>query len=416
MYHCDLSIGLGGLLPEVRDVLTKVAPLEKFHHHYVILKGAADLNRENLNICIFDETFSMSLKTLKKLSAAGTRCILCTLAPAKVAAEVLDCLQGIWVKPLVPALLQFYVQRLQQQVKEEKEHWLCRNYLDTTINMVPDLIWYKDVRGAHLKVNDAFCKLVGKPREDIQGRGHYYVWGLTKEQYEQGEYVCLDTEETVLRKKKVCQFDEKVLSGKNLRDLLTYKAPIFAEDGSVMGTVGVAHDVTQEHKYQKQILDMARTDDLTGLANRRYFYSYLGRHRGKKRLTILYCDLDCFKELNDRCGHQAGDEALITVGRLLRRNFPHALVARVGGDEFLVAFIGSYSMESIMKKVELVQMRLRRVFDERTKFDGLSMSAGLAATDEPSASLDSLIHQSDMALYEAKRTGKGQCRIYTGNK
>ncbi len=416
MYHCDLRIGMGGLSPEMEAFLTKAVPLENFQHSCVVINQPEALHHEKLNIFIFDETLHIPLDILQEISGKGTWCILCCMEPAGLSAELLACLTDIWAKPLSPALMQFYVGRMQQRSREQKDHWLCQNFLDTTINMVPDLIWYKDLRGAHAKVNDAFCKIVGKSREDIIGRGHYYIWGLTKEQYEHGEYVCLDTEKTVLEKKKVCHFDEKVLSGKNLRDLLTYKAPIFDEDGSIIGTVGVAHDVTQEHKYEQQILDMARTDDLTGLANRRYFYSYLGRHRGKKRLTILYCDLDGFKELNDRCGHQAGDEALITVGRLLRKNFPEAMVARFGGDEFLLAIIGNHTMEKVLQQVTNMQERLRRAFDKRTKFDGLSMSVGIAVSDNASASLDSLIHQSDHALYAAKRSGTGSHKIYTSAK
>ncbi len=416
MHRWDLHIGMGGLPSEVRTLLTGTVPLDRFEHQYTVVENEAALLQEKLNIFIFDESFAVSLAVLRKLRTDGVKCVLCSRNPGKEAPEKLGCLAAVWTKPLGPVLLGFYVHHLQMQMREEKQHLLCRNYLETTINMVPDLIWYKDTCGAHIKVNDAFCKLVGKTRDDIEGRGHYYVWGLTQEQYERGEYVCLDTEETVLREKKVCRFDEQVLSGKNLRELRTYKAPLFDEDGNIFGTVGVAHDVTQERKYERQILDMARTDDLTGLANRRYFYSYLGRHRGKKRLAILYCDLDGFKELNDNQGHHAGDEALITVGRLLKKRFPDALVARFGGDEFLLALIGGDPLETIRERIEEVQAKLHHTFDARTKFDGLSMSVGIAVTDDVRASIDSLIQQSDRALYEAKRNGKGTCRVYTAEK
>lgn len=112
------------------------------------------------------------------------------------------------------------------------------------IDSVPDLIWFKDVRGAHLKVNNAFCSAVGKTKNDVQGRGHYYIWDLKQEEYEQGEYVCLETEEIVLREKKTRAFDEKVKSKHGLRQFKTYKSPIFDEDHQVVGTVGIAHDVT----------------------------------------------------------------------------------------------------------------------------------------------------------------------------
>lgn len=103
---------------------------------------------------------------------------------------------------------------------------------------------YKDTRGAHLKVNNAFCNAVGKTKKDIQGRGHYYIWDIEPEDYAVGEYICLESEEVVLQSRETCVFDEKVKSRLGMRQFKTYKSPLFDEDGELMGTVGIAHDVT----------------------------------------------------------------------------------------------------------------------------------------------------------------------------
>ena len=78
----------------------------------------------------------------------------------------------------------------------------------------------------------------------MRGRGHYYIWDLEPDEYAQGEYVCLESEEIVLGKQETCLFDETVKCGDELRKFKTYKSPIFDNDGTVMGTVGFAHDVT----------------------------------------------------------------------------------------------------------------------------------------------------------------------------
>ena len=148
MHRWDLHIGMGGLPSEVRTLLTGTVPLDRFEHQYTVVENEAALLQEKLNIFIFDESFAVSLAVLRKLRTDGVKCVLCSRNPGKEAPEKLGCLAAVWTKPLGPVLLGFYVHHLQMQMREEKQHLLCRNYLETTINMVPDLIWYKDTCGA----------------------------------------------------------------------------------------------------------------------------------------------------------------------------------------------------------------------------------------------------------------------------
>ena len=106
------------------------------------------------------------------------------------------------------------------------------------------MIWFKDLRGAHCKVNDSFCLAVGKEKKDVEGRGHYAIWDIEPEEYAQGEYICLESEEVVIESGKTCLFDECVKTKEGLRQFKTYKSPIRDEQGTIIGTVGVAHDVT----------------------------------------------------------------------------------------------------------------------------------------------------------------------------
>ena len=69
----------------------------------------------------------------------------------------------------------FRLHRLFEHIKIIKDCHLAQRYLDTGINSIPSLIWFKDIRGAHLKVNDSFCRAVGKTKADVEGRGHYYM-------------------------------------------------------------------------------------------------------------------------------------------------------------------------------------------------------------------------------------------------
>ncbi|MEG0277259.1 MAG: diguanylate cyclase [Coprobacillus sp.] len=150
----------------------------------------------------------------------------------------------LWLMPMDDALLKFHFKKIVERVIERKRSEIHDIYLNTLINSVPDLIWFKDLRGAHLKVNDAFGKAVGKTKQQCEGRGHYYIWDLDPDEYADGEYVCLETEEEVIKAGKTCLFDEKVKSKHGLRQFKTYKSPLYDYQGTMLGTVGIAKDVT----------------------------------------------------------------------------------------------------------------------------------------------------------------------------
>ena len=111
-------------------------------------------------------------------------------------------------KPFSPDKIRCSFANVLRYRKEREDAVLNQKYLDTLIDNLPDLIWFKDARGSHLKVNHSFCQAVNKTKSQIEGRGHYYVWDLDPDEYANGEYVCLESEEIVLNKKETCLFDE----------------------------------------------------------------------------------------------------------------------------------------------------------------------------------------------------------------
>lgn len=135
-----------------------------------------------------------------------------------------------------------------------KDYWQTSHYLESTINNTPSLIWYKDKNGIHEKVNDSFCTTVGKTKSQVQGRGHAYIWDV-----EQDDPVCIESERIVMETRKTCVAEETIQTGEGKRTLTTYKSPLYDVDGSVMGTVGVAIDVTKEHSYAVELLRKNQT-------------------------------------------------------------------------------------------------------------------------------------------------------------
>ena len=415
MYSAKVHFWLVGLGPEEAKTLMGIEPLERFTHTFMenfsMDALRADVSPAVITVVIADEAAGFAPGALREAAGAEAKLIWNTADAGTLSEAALSSLDAIWGKPLTPALLSFHFGALQRRMKLEKDKWLAETYLSHTIDPVPDLIWYKDVLGAHLMVNDAFCEVVGKTKEDIAGRGHCYIWGLTPEEYAQGEYVCMETEVEVIQQGMTCVFDEQVKAPEGMRLLKTYKTPIRDVDGRVMGTVGVARNVTKEREYQRKILEMAQTDALTGLANRRYFEDYLNGLKGVRQKIFIYFDLDRFKHINDTYGHAMGDMVLVQVSGRMKRAFSDAFLVRLGGDEFLAVFLEKISREVIEKRVQDFIEGLQDFFESTKNMEVLSTSAGIAVGDAE-ASVDELLRQSDFALYEAKRAGRACCRFY----
>ena len=269
--------------------------------------------------------------------------------------------------------------------------------LQIILRSIPYAIVVSDERGRIIQVNQKFESVFRQKADEIIGLD-YMVWKCAV--LPQACVAGVNTAELSL-----CKDDEaKIL------ELL--EEPIVDIFDNAAGTICIFRDVTLERTLNQRILHNANTDYLTGLYNRRFFYEQMEMERDARQTNLLYMDIDNFKAINDTYGHQLGDEALVLVARFLVDAFPEALIARVGGDEFLLAILGEMSMENLEQRTQAFLKNLRAHFKASDKLNSLSLSVGIAVSHDHQVGIDDLIKESDIALYEAKRRGKSQYCVY----
>ncbi len=187
----------------------------------------------------------------------------------------------------------------------------------------------------------------------------------------------------------------------------------------VSSATGIIRVVLEHEAIQREMSRQARTDPLTGLLNRRAFLEEVMRRVDRLEReglpgTLIYIDLDNFKNLNDRQGHEVGDEALKMVAMMLRDGVrPTDLVARLGGDEFALWLDGADHMTAAERADAMLRdapSRLAGFFADGGPALGLSIGIATrpAGSDED---LDGLTRRADMAMYDVKRTGRGAWRV-----
>lgn len=223
----------------------------------------------------------------------------------------------------------------------------------------------------------------------------------------------------------------------NIRSLIV--APLFHE-GRVMGTLGIhatrpnifSHDdlrlldaiatlassaISNAMLYEKTE-ELAIKDALTGLFVRRYFYERLKEeHRrallNKKTMSLLMCDLDHFKECNDKFGHQGGDLMLIQFADILKANLKDVLLARYGGEEFAILLPETSKSDALKIAEQLRKAVEKTAFSIRREQVKMTLSVGVANLPDDTMDLEALVQKADQALYRAKREGRNRVCVST---
>lgn len=251
MYNCRIQFYLIGHQPGIFEIIKEMLPLEHFTHRFVqsdmpqeTLTAKADVILVHLSGMKMKETLEAILKCRKE---EADLILFADREQMEQLTTWLPEVKDIWMLPMSDEEIKFRFLRWQQNYKMSKDFWETSQFFEATINHIPNLIWYKDKSGIHEKVNDSFCERVNKTKQQVEGRGHAYIWDV-----EQDDPACIESEQEVMAKRQTCVSEEIIETGDGKRTLTTYKSPLYDCDGSVMGTVGVAIDVTQERAYEEE--------------------------------------------------------------------------------------------------------------------------------------------------------------------
>lgn len=176
----------------------------------------------------------------------------------------------------------------------------------------------------------------------------------------------------------------------------------------IHGVLGCVVDVTE-------LRNLAETDVLIGLRNRRWILEVLASEliENTGRVSVIFVDLDHFKSINDRLGHQTGDELLVAVGERLRTALrPTDRIGRIGGDEFLVVCPGLSGTKTAIAVAQRLQDSLHSGFELTEVSVAITASFGVAS-GRSRMSVNELVSSADAAMYEAKKTRGGPPQSFT---
>ncbi len=212
-----------------------------------------------------------------------------------------------------------------------------------------------------------------------------------------------------------------------IRWIHSFDCNILSEDHTMQMVQGLMVDITDSknqelalekankkiNQQNRKLKELSMTDPLTGLANRRFMhkalnYSINDSQRTKQPFSLLMFDLDHFKKINDKYGHDAGDLILCSISEILKNNLRQIdIIARWGGEEFLILF--PHTQKEGAKKIseKLLNLVGNYKFNYKSSTIHVTFSGGIASYQE-SISLQSILHDADKALYKAKENGRNQ--------
>lgn len=188
--------------------------------------------------------------------------------------------------------------------------------------------------------------------------------------------------------------------------------PIWAKNSHVSAMLLIFSDISDKKRYERDLIQQATIDELTGTFNRRQFLSLVKKQldQAVSGISFMLIDIDHFKQINDTYGHVAGDLVLVQFSNMLKKAYAsRGIAGRVGGEEFAV-FLSDFNEHEGLEEVDQFRKRIEAHMFTLQNGDQISVtvSIGVVITQKQDVSFEELYQQADVALYTSKRTGKNK--------
>ncbi|MBS1191862.1 MAG: diguanylate cyclase domain protein [Rhodocyclaceae bacterium] len=310
------------------------------------------------------------------------------------------------------ALLQEH-RRNAADMKKQKE------LLGSVIEHAPVRVFWKDRECRYLGCNTLFAQDAGyaDPAELVGLTDFDVSWRDQAEQYR------ADDRDVMASGLPKLEFEEPQTSaGGHSIWLQTSKVPLRDENDQVIGVLGIYSDITERKAADTQLEFLAHHDTLTGLQNR---FSLQGRldqalatvRRQQGGLAVIFMDLDRFKTINDTLGHGVGDELLLQVAARLKESVRDSdIVARQGGDEFVVVLTDVDGTATTVRVAEKILARLRQPYYIKGRELHSTPSIGIALYPADGEDAETLMKNADTAMYQAKAQGRNTIKFFAASQ
>ena len=314
---------------------------------------------------------------------------------------------------LVVTALVWQLKRSQQRAwANARELKLASTVFETTA----DGIMLSDASDRIVRVNGAFTKLTGFESRDVVGRV-----------LADSPFAPLDPDASEMRRNQLLkngfvtgEVTRRRKDGAQLALWVTATC-VYGNDGRIAHYIRVFTDISTLKETQRQLEHLATVDMLTGLPNRRAFHERIHQlaERARRQQTefgVMFVDLDGFKRVNDRHGHDVGDVLLQEVAALLKESIRASDVAfRLGGDEFTVLLDHVGGPRDAVAVAERVLAAVQALIVGGDPASVTGASIGIALYPDHGDDVAALIRHADAAMYAAKAAGRNRYRIYAGD-
>ena len=340
-----------------------------------------------------------------------------------------------WCIPLIPPVIGLigsafvvtsYIAHQEKELKRSKE------FLQSLIDKIPDPIFVKDKEYRWIILNEAFCQFIGCPLEELLGKSDSDFFE------DQEANIFRSQDELVFQTSKAQENEEEFTNAKGTTYLTETKRSIHQDAAGNIFLVGVIRDITERKRIEEELrrtaaeltrynIELKRSesrlryladhDSLTGLANRKLFYESLSEllkwgDSNNKLVGLLFLDLDGFKPVNDKLGHDMGDLLLKAVSQRIKNCLRSSdIVSRLGGDEFTVILPGIKKIEDVTIVADKILSTLSQAFMLEGNSIVVTVSIGISIYPVDGETEAVLIKNADTAMYQAKELGRNQYQL-----